>query len=110
MIGCAGLMSAAAASQYDPCLAGAIEPLAAFAPAVWRQGYAAEALAAVVRYAFEQLGLPQVAAVADLPNEASHRLVRRLGFEAVRECDGPRYRLRVYVLTRERWAGSASQP
>jgi [ribosomal protein S5]-alanine N-acetyltransferase len=103
VIGCVGLMAASTAAQYDPRLVGAIEPLAAFVPAVWGHGYATEALAAVVRYAFEQLGLPQLAAVNDVPNEPSDRLVRRLGFAVTGECEGPRYRLRTYVLTRERF-------
>jgi RimJ/RimL family protein N-acetyltransferase len=99
-------MEASTAAEYDPRLAGAIEPLAAFAPAVWGRGYATEALAAVVRHAFEQLGLAQLAAVVDVPNEASRSLARRLGFEITGECEGPRYRLRTYVLTRERFVNS----
>src|SRR4030095_609214 len=89
---------------YDPRLLGAIEPLASFLPEVWGRGYATEALAAVVRYAFEQLSLSQLAAVNDVPNEASNRLLKRLGFEVTGECDGPRYRLRTYVLTRGQFA------
>jgi RimJ/RimL family protein N-acetyltransferase len=104
VIGCVGLMAASTAAQYDPRLVGAIEPRASFAPAVWGHGYATEALAAVARYAFEQLGLSQLAAVNDVPNEASDHLVRRLGFEVTGECEGPRYRLRTYVLTREPFA------
>jgi [ribosomal protein S5]-alanine N-acetyltransferase len=104
VIGCVGLMAASTAAQYDPRLLCAIEPLAAFSPSVWGHGYATEALAAVVRYAFEQLGWSQLGAVNDVPNAASDRLVRRLGFEVTGECDGPRYRLRTYVLTRERFA------
>jgi ribosomal-protein-alanine N-acetyltransferase len=104
VIGCVGLMAASTAAQYDPRLVGAIEPLASFSPSMWGHGYATEALDAVVRYAFEQLGLSQLAAVNDAPNEASDRLVKRLGFEVTGECDGPRYRLRTYVLTREQFA------
>jgi RimJ/RimL family protein N-acetyltransferase len=104
IIGCVGLMATSLAAQYDPRLLGAIEPLASFLPEVWGRGYATEALAAVVRYAFEQLSLSQLAAVNDVPNEASNRLLKRLGFEVTGECDGPRYRLRTYVLTREQFA------
>ena len=104
VIGCVGLMAASTAAQYDPRLVGAVEPLASFSPSVWGHGYATEALAAVVRYTFEQLGLAQLAAVNDVPNEASDRLVKRLGFEVMGECAGPRYRLRTYVLTREQFA------
>ncbi len=104
VIGCAGLMAAATAAQYDPRLAGAIEPLVAFSPSVWGHGYATESLAVVIRYAFEQLGLSQLAAVNDVPNEASDRLVKRLKFEVTGESAGPKYRLRTYVLTREQFA------
>jgi [ribosomal protein S5]-alanine N-acetyltransferase len=104
VIGCVGLMAASTAAQYEPRVVGAIEPLAAFLPSVWGHGYATEALAAVVRYAFEQLGLSQLAAVNDVPNEASNRLVKRPGFEVTGESAGPRYRLRTYVLTREQFA------
>jgi len=38
-----------------------------------------------------------------VPNERSDRLVRRLGFVATGEAPGPRYRMRTYALTRERW-------
>src|SRR5919197_1550540 len=86
VIGCVGLMAASTAAQYDPRLVGAVEPLASFSPSVWGHGYATEALAAMVRYAFEQLGLAQLAAVNDVPNEASDRLVKRLGFEVMGEC------------------------
>ena len=100
VIGCVGLMAVSIAAEYDSSLVGAIEPLAAFTPAFWHHGYATEALAALVRYAFEQLGLSQLAAVTDVPNEASDRLVRRLGFKVRGECDGRRYRLRIHVRTR----------
>ena len=104
VIGCVGLLPAGTAAEYDPSLAGAVEPLAAFAPSAWGRGYATEALAAALRYGFGGLGLPVVAAVNDVPNSASDRLVRRLGFKATGECDGPKYRLRTYRLTPEAFA------
>ena len=104
VIGCVGLLPVGTAAEHDASLAGAVEPLAAFAPAAWGRGYATEALLAVLRYGFDGLGLPFVAAVNDVPNVASDRLVRRLGFEATGECDGPKYRLRTYRLTPEAFA------
>ena len=80
VIGCVGLLPAGTAAEYDPSLAGAVEPLAAFAPSAWGRGYATEALATVLRYGFDGLGLPSVVAVNDVPNAASDRLVQRLGF------------------------------
>ena len=71
-----GLLPVTVAAHYDPSLKGLVEPVAAFAPAFWSHGYA---------------------------NEASDRMLRRLGFVFVRECDGPYYRSRVYRLERARW-------
>jgi len=104
VIGCVGLLPTGAASAYAPGLAGAVEPLAALAPDVWEQGYATEALAQVLAYAFGPLRLASVAAVHDIPNHASGRLVRRLGFVATGECDGPAHRLRTYRLTPDAFA------
>jgi len=100
LIGCAGLLPVGAAATFDPCLAGAVEPMVALAPPVWRQGHATEALEALVGYAFGPLGLDALVAVVDVPNEASHRLVARLGFSPLGESDGPKYRFRSYRLTR----------
>ena len=102
-IGCVGLMAASTAAEHDPRLVGAIEPLASFSPSVWGHGYATEALEAVVCYAFEELGLSQLAAVNDVPNKTSDRLLKRLGFEVTGESAGPRYRLRTYLLTRKQF-------
>jgi RimJ/RimL family protein N-acetyltransferase len=98
VIGCIGLLPATVAAEYDPSLAGAIEPLVAFAPAAWHRGYATEALEIVVAHAFGPLGLPVLSAVIDAPNAASQRLVHRLGFLFTGEVEGPRYRLRTYRL------------
>jgi ribosomal-protein-alanine N-acetyltransferase len=110
VIGCVGLMRVTTAAEYDPRLAGAIEPVVAFAPAVWRRGYAREALGAAIAYAFTALKLPVLAAVTDTPNQASHRLLSHLGFEATGECEGPRYRMRTHALTRERFAAAGQAP
>jgi RimJ/RimL family protein N-acetyltransferase len=97
-LGCVGLMPSTTTARYDTSLVGAIEPLACFSPAAWGKGYATEALQVLIDYAFETLGLDQLAAVHDVPNEASGRLVQRLGFQPVGECDGPKYRMRTYRL------------
>jgi RimJ/RimL family protein N-acetyltransferase len=99
LIGCVGLQRVTGAAADDPRIARAVEPLAAFMPSVWGNGYAHEALAAVIGYGFESLGLAKMAAVTDVPNAASDRMVRRVGFRVVGECDGPKYRLRMYALT-----------
>ncbi|WP_437950145.1 GNAT family N-acetyltransferase [Sorangium sp. So ce296] len=46
----------------------------------WGKGYATEAGAACIRYAFEELGLPSLVAHAMLENTASVRVLEKLGF------------------------------
>ena len=49
-------------------------------PAFWRQGYAAEALQAIVAYSFQELELTRLAAIVFTENEASNQLLRNYGF------------------------------
>lgn len=97
-IGCAGLFPVVTAATYEPRLAGLVEPLVALAPAHWRRGYAVEALQALIGYATSHLGLTQLAAVTDVPNVRSDQMLRRAGFVELSETDGPKYRLRTYLL------------
>lgn len=53
------------------------------APAHQGRGYATEAVAALVGYAFGTLGVERIQATADERNAPSIRVVERLGFEAV---------------------------
>jgi RimJ/RimL family protein N-acetyltransferase len=106
-LGCVGLTKASAAVEYDASLAGAVEPIASFSPSVWGRGYAHEALSAVIAYAFRDLGLDKLTGINDAPNEASDRMMKRLGFRITGEIDGPRHRLRTYVLTKESSAAPA---
>lgn len=46
----------------------------------WGKGYAGEAMARVVRHGFEDLGLERLSARFHAGNEASRRLLERLGF------------------------------
>ncbi|NDI49828.1 GNAT family N-acetyltransferase [Goekera deserti] len=49
----------------------------------WGQGHGFEAAAEVLRWAREERGLRRVGSNAQLPNEASHRILRRLGFTPI---------------------------
>ena len=51
----------------------------AFLPAYWSKGYAVESAAAVMNYARESLGLTRIVAITSLDNEASARLLARIG-------------------------------
>lgn len=53
-------------------------------PQLWGRGYATEAASAVLRYAFDVLGIEQVVADVDEPNEASIRVLERLGMSKTR--------------------------
>ena len=66
----------------------------------WGQGFATEAAAALVEYAFGTLGLARLVAVAYPDNRASRRVLEKLGFVH----DGPRdYKgTRVEFYARER--------
>jgi RimJ/RimL family protein N-acetyltransferase len=100
VIGCAGLVPVSW-TEYDPSGAGLLEPIVALAPASWRRGHAVEALRTLVAYAFGTLDLPRLAGATDVPNVASHRMLTRTGFVPQRECPGPHYRIRTYLLERD---------
>ena len=68
-------------------------------PASWGKGYAAELASELVRLSLTELGLEEVIAAADRPNEASFRVMERAGLLRWKETDeGPfgtiYYRLR----------------
>jgi RimJ/RimL family protein N-acetyltransferase len=50
------------------------------APACWRQGYASEALAAILEFGFGELGLNRIETHTVSENAPAIRLVERLGF------------------------------
>ena len=52
----------------------------AFFPEYWGAGYALEAAQATIQFARSHLVLPELAAITDPENEASQRLLRKLGF------------------------------
>jgi RimJ/RimL family protein N-acetyltransferase len=78
-----------------------------FAPAYQRQGYATEAVSAVLDYAFTTLQLQQIRAVTDSRNSASIKLLQRLGFQLEKQeatwFKEERVVENYYVLARENW-------
>jgi RimJ/RimL family protein N-acetyltransferase len=56
----------------------------ALSPAHQRQGYTSEAAAAMVRYAFEQIGLGRVIATTTYDNQGSIGVMRKLGMRIER--------------------------
>lgn len=98
MLGCVALVAVGAAAEFEPRMAGGVEVLVALAPAEQHRGVATEALRAVIDHGFGALGLGELFAAVDVPNEASHRAMLRAGFAVLGECDGPKYRLRTYRM------------
>ncbi|KOS68626.1 acetyltransferase [Lysinibacillus contaminans] len=50
-------------------------------PEQWRNGYTLEALSKVVSYGFETMGLTRIGAVVFIENEASNKLLTKIGFK-----------------------------
>ncbi|MCY7781976.1 MULTISPECIES: GNAT family N-acetyltransferase [unclassified Bacillus (in: firmicutes)] len=50
-------------------------------PAHWRNGFASEAISKAVSYGFSALGLTRIGAVVFTENEASNRLLVKMGFQ-----------------------------
>lgn len=110
-LGCIGLHPVSQTIvAHAPHLGGEIEPTIALAPERWGRGYATEALVAVLGYAFGNLGLARLVAVVDQPNQASHRLMARVGFTPTgTTATGPCHPLRTYRLTRAGVEGQATR-
>jgi RimJ/RimL family protein N-acetyltransferase len=73
-----------------------VEPAAMLHPR-WRgQGYAEEALGALLAHAAEALGAQGFVAHCCVPDQAGDRLLRRLGFVGCYEGDAGRFRVRQY--------------
>lgn len=53
----------------------------------WRRGYAHEAMRAVIDWAFETIGVPHLVAITSEANEASWRLMEKLGMRRRKDLD-----------------------
>jgi ribosomal-protein-alanine N-acetyltransferase len=77
-----------------------VELMVAIGEQDWGRGLAFAAAAEALRHAFEKRGRSRVLAAVDLPNERSHKLMKRLGFTSIGESDAPAGRLRHYEALR----------
>jgi [ribosomal protein S5]-alanine N-acetyltransferase len=102
-LGCVALVPTSVAAEYEPRLAGLLEPIVSVVPSRWGGGLARESLSVVLNYAFNDLALSSVAAVNDVPNTASEKMLLGKGFSVLSEVNGPKYRLRTYMLQRQAW-------
>lgn len=80
-----------------PDLAGYPEAGWAFVPDAWGRGLATEAMAAILGWADEALGRPEIRCIIDPGNTASQRVAAKLGFEAMGEVDFPPGKTGVYT-------------
>jgi len=78
---------------------------------VWGRGYATEAARALVRAAFDELGVTRVVATCDVNNHASAHVLGKAGLhlegtlERHKFAKGVWWTSYLYTLTRERWHG-----
>ena len=78
---------------------GEIELLYGLHPTYWGRGLATEASLAVLRHGFEELGLKKVVAAADSPNDASRRVLERVGMRFDREGELDGFPTRFFSVT-----------
>ena len=58
---------------------GVVELIYAFAPETWGRGYATEVAGALVAFGFDRCGLTRIEATVDPANEASKRVLEKIG-------------------------------
>jgi RimJ/RimL family protein N-acetyltransferase len=71
----------------------------AFLPEFWNQGYASEAAAGVLSYAKDVLKLPRIVAITNKDNDASGKLLEKLGlhFDRLVILSGDKAELKLFV-------------
>ncbi|WP_211767263.1 GNAT family N-acetyltransferase [Kutzneria sp. CA-103260] len=71
----------------------------------WGQGLATEAAKAAVRFGFEERGLERIVSITQVGNDASERIITKLGMRPARETVNPTYgrRVRVYELSSDQY-------
>jgi len=85
--------------QKDVAGSSEIELIYILDPAVWGRGYATEIGQALIKYAFDRLGIKRLIALIEPDNQASERVAAKLGLLFEKEVVRPGGALRrVYVL------------
>jgi [ribosomal protein S5]-alanine N-acetyltransferase len=114
-----GLWSASAREQGKQLLIGltgfrefytppVFELLFAVQPSHWHRGFGTEMAQMAIDYAFRHAGLPDVRASTDAPNQASLRVLERLGMRphwptAQADTAGVGWDQLHFIITREEW-------
>ncbi|GHE59849.1 N-acetyltransferase [Streptomyces longispororuber] len=94
---------------YLPEVLPAVEVGWRLGRAHWGRGLATEAAAAALRFGFEERGLERIVSITQVGNDASERIMTKLGMRPDRETVNPHggRRVRVYAVTSEQYAISA---
>ncbi len=69
----------------------------------WGNGYATEAGAAMLKWGFEELQLPQIVAIVKKDNVASDRVINKLGMIYRKSVDRDGVTAKYYTLTRDEY-------
>ena len=113
-IGFVGLAAPTFETAFTPC----VEIGWRLAAEYWDAGFATEGAREIVRYAFEELRLPELVSMTAIGNERSRRVMAKLGMthDAAENFDHPRlpsaHPLRrhvLYRLRREKWFNLAAK-
>lgn len=80
-----------------------VELVIGIAPEHWGQGIATEVGTALIRFAFETLGMPAVHASTDAPHRASVRVMEKLNMTFDRRAEVDGLDTLFYTLPRNRW-------
>ncbi|MFJ7276336.1 GNAT family N-acetyltransferase [Kitasatospora sp. NPDC098663] len=77
----------------------------------WGQGLATEAAAAAVWFAFEERGLERIVSITQVGNDASERIMTKLGMQLTRETVSPAggRRVRVFALSSDQYAATTTR-
>jgi RimJ/RimL family protein N-acetyltransferase len=101
-----------ARTGFEPPLETGVEIGWRLAPAHWGKGYATEGAKAALSFGFEQIGLTEILSMTTLVNEASWRVMERIGMRRDKASDfnhprvpdnHPLKRHILYRLTRSDW-------
>lgn len=91
--------------RYVPEVLPAVEVGWRLGRSHWGQGLATEAAAAAVRFGFEERGLERIVSITQVGNDASQRIMTKLGMHLVRETVHPTggRRVRVFALSSDQY-------
>lgn len=74
-----------------------------FVKSSWGKGYATEAALATIHYGFTTLKLDKICAIADIQNQASNRILSKIGLQRTDEFEYENTPHYFYKITRDEW-------